>query len=139
METNLDIFYYLCNPFAKNSCHENYFKTLNVNPINTIFNNFFNPQSIMSPLIINIVGYAAAICMVCGYLPQAIYTIRTRDTDGIAMPTFLLLAFGSIFFVIQGFMLGNWPLIITNTITTVSSAIVFAIKIKNDYFKGKKR
>lgn len=93
----------------------------------------------MSPLIINIVGYAAAICMVCGYLPQAIYTIRTRDTDGIAMPTFLLLAFGSIFFVIQGFMLGNWPLIITNTITTVSSAIVFAIKIKNDYFKGKKR
>ncbi len=139
METNLDIFYYLCNPFAKNSRHENYFKTLNVNPINTIFNNFFNPQSIMSPLIINIVGYAAAICMVCGYLPQAIYTIRTRDTDGIAMPTFLLLAFGSIFFVIQGCMLGNWPLIITNTITTVSSAIVFAIKIKNDYFKGKKR
>lgn len=39
----------------------------------------------MSPLIVNIVGYAAAICMVCGYLPQAIYTIRTRDTDGIAM------------------------------------------------------
>ncbi len=92
----------------------------------------------MSPVIINIVGYAAAICMVCGYLPQAIYTIRTRDTDGIAMPTFLLLAFGSIFFVIQGFMLGNWPLIITNTITTVSSAIVFGIKIHNDRLKKKK-
>lgn len=86
----------------------------------------------MSPLVINIVGYLAAICMIFGYLPQAIYTIRTRDTDGIAMPTFLLLAAGSIFFVIQGFMLGNWPLIITNTITTVSSAIVFFIKIAND-------
>lgn len=85
-----------------------------------------------SALIINIVGYLAALCMVCGYLPQAIYTIRTRDTDGIAMPTFLLLAFGSIFFVIQGLMLGNWPLIITNTITTISSAIVFFIKIAND-------
>ena len=91
----------------------------------------------MSPLIINIVGYAAAICMVCGYLPQAIYTIRTRDTDGIAMPTFLLLAFGSIFFVIQGFMLGNWPLIITNLITTISSVIVFGIKVHND--RKKKR
>lgn len=86
----------------------------------------------MNALIINIVGYAAAICMVCGYLPQAIHTIRTRETDGIAMPTFLLLAFGSIFFVIQGLMLGNWPLIITNTITTVSSAIVFGIKLHND-------
>ena len=38
-----------------------------------------------------IVGYLAAICMVCGYLPQAVYTIRTRDTDGIALPTFLLM------------------------------------------------
>ncbi|MDE6325422.1 MAG: hypothetical protein K2M02_04550 [Duncaniella sp.] len=92
----------------------------------------------MSPLLINIVGYAAAICMVCGYLPQAVYTIRTRDTDGIAMPTFLLLGFGSIFFVIQGLMLGNWPLIITNLITTVSSIIVFIIKVQNDYFKKKK-
>lgn len=48
----------------------------------------------MSPVWINIFGYAAAICMVCGYLPQAIYTIRTRDTDGIAMPTFLLMGLG---------------------------------------------
>ena len=92
----------------------------------------------MSPLIINIVGYAAAICMVCGYLPQAIYTIRTRDTDGIAMPTFLLLGFGSIFFVIQGFMIDNWPLIITNLITTVSSIIVFVLKVHNDRLKKKK-
>lgn len=91
-----------------------------------------------SPLIINIVGYAAAICMVCGYLPQAFYTIRTRDTDGIAMPTFLLLGFGSIFFVIQGIMLANWPLMITNAITTVSSAIVFAIKVHNDRKKKKR-
>ena len=89
----------------------------------------------ISPLAINIVGYLAAICMVCGYLPQAWHTIRTRDTDGIAMPTFLLLGFGSIFFVIQGFMIDNWPLIITNLITTVSSVIVFVIKVSNDRAK----
>ena len=83
-------------------------------------------------LLLNIIGYAAAICMICGYLPQAIYTIRTRDTDGIAMPTFLLLGAGSVFFVVQGLLLSNWPLVITNSITTISSAIVFAIKIYND-------
>lgn len=86
----------------------------------------------MNEIIINIVGYAAALCMVCGYLPQAIHTIRTRDTDGIALPTFLLLGLGSVFFVIQGVMLHNIPLVITNAITTISSAIVFAIKISND-------
>ncbi len=88
-------------------------------------------------LWINIVGYLAAICMVCGYLPQAIYTIRTRDTDGIAMPTFLLMGLGSLFFVIQGILIDNIPLVITNVITTVSSSIVFGIKIYNDHFKKK--
>ena len=89
-------------------------------------------------LLVNIVGYIAAICMVCGYLPQAIYTIRTRDTDGIALPTFLLLGFGSVFFVFQGFLIDNWPLIITNLITTVSSVIVFGIKVTNDSRKRRK-
>lgn len=91
-----------------------------------------------SNVLIHIIGYAAAICMILGYLPQAIYTIRTRDTDGIAMPTFLLMGAGSIFFVIQGLMLGNWPLVITNIITATCSAIVFGIKMYNDYYRAKR-
>lgn len=86
---------------------------------------------------ISIVGSAAAICMILGYLPQAITTIRTRDTDGIALPTFLMMGLGSLFFVIQGIMLSNWPLAITNIITFVCSAIVFGIKMYNDHFKKK--
>lgn len=85
-----------------------------------------------SALVINVVGYLATVCMMCGYLPQAVYTIRTRDTDGIAMPTFLLLGAGSVFFVVQGLLLTNWPLVITNTVTTICSAIVFSIKVRND-------
>lgn len=87
--------------------------------------------------IIHIIGWAASICLVLGYLPQAFHTIRTRDTDGIALPTFLLIGIGGIFFVVQGFMLDNAPLWVTNAITTISSAIVFGIKIYNDYIKKK--
>ena len=91
----------------------------------------------MSELLINIIGYTATVCMVFGYLPQAIATIRTRNTDGIAMPTFIMLGLGSIFFVIQGLALGNWPLVIANTITTVCSVIIFTIKIHNDRSRRK--
>ncbi len=84
-----------------------------------------------------IVGWAASISMILGYLPQAITTMRTRDTDGIALPTFCMLGLGSVFFVIQGLLLGNWPLVVTNLITTICSAIVFGIKIQND--RKKKR
>ena len=73
--------------------------------------------------------------MVLGYLPQAIVTIRTRDTDGIAMPTFCMLGLGSIFFVVQGIALANWPLVVTNVITTICSVIIFGIKVYNDHFR----
>ena len=90
--------------------------------------------------LFTIFGSLAAICMVLGYLPQAIYTIRTRDTDGIALPTFLLMGLGSAFFVVQGCLSHplNWPLIATNLITFICSAIVFVIKMYNDHFRRKK-
>lgn len=93
---------------------------------------FLTPRT-QTAMITLIVGYLASLCMVCGYLPQAIRTIRTRDTSGIAMPTFLALGAGSVLFVVQGIMLNNMPLVITNVITTVCSAIIFVIKLRNDH------
>lgn len=81
---------------------------------------------------INIIGTLAALCMICGYVPQAYHTIKTRQTDAIAMPTFIMLGLGSVFFVVQGAMTANWPLVVTNTITTVASIIIVIIKLHND-------
>ena len=78
--------------------------------------------------------------MVLGYLPQAIKTIRTRETDSIALPTFLMMGIGSFCFMMQGLLHKPeilWALFLTNLITATSSAIIFAIKVYNDYFKKK--
>ena len=87
-----------------------------------------------------IIGWIASISLVLGYLPQAVQTIRTRETDGIALPTFLMMAIGGICFMIQGYMLGKDGifLFVTNFITTVCSAIIFGIKMYKDYFKKSK-
>ena len=55
-------------------------------------------------LFFEICGVLASITMILGYLPQAIYTIRTRDTDGIALPTFLMMGIGSACFMLQGLL-----------------------------------
>lgn len=88
---------------------------------------------------VTICGWIASITMVLGYLPQAITTIRTRNTDGIALPTFLMMAIGGMCFMLQGLFFNptNWALFFTNLITTTCSLIVFGIKIYNDYFKKK--
>lgn len=87
--------------------------------------------------MVDIIGYLAALCMVCGYMPQAIYTIRTRNTDSIALPTFLLMGFGALFFVIQGAMTDNLPLVITNLITSACCVIITSIKVYNKHFRRK--
>ena len=85
-------------------------------------------------------GWVASVTMILGYLPQAIHTIRTRQTDGIALPTFLMMGIGGLCFMLQGLLHKPdilWALFITNLVTTTSSLIVFAIKVYNDYIKNK--
>ena len=94
-------------------------------------------------------GIIASLGLVLGYVPQAIQTIRTRKTDDIALPTFLMIGIGGIAFMLQGIMLGifgeGFAIFWTNLITTVCSVIIFGIKMYNDYWskdaknkKGKK-
>ena len=92
--------------------------------------------------LFEVLGWIASITMILGYLPQAIETIRTRNTDGIALPTFLMMGIGSFCFMLQGIIHKPdvlWALFFTNLVTTTCSAIVFGIKVYNDYFKDKKR
>ena len=86
-----------------------------------------------------IIGTIATISLVMGYVPQTYHTIRTRRTDDIALGTFLLMGFGGLCFAVQGYILENWPLCLCNVLTTIMSAIIFAIKIYNDYFKKPKK
>ena len=90
--------------------------------------------------IYSLCGYVASVCMILGYLPQAITTIRTRNTDGIAVPTFLMMAIGALAFTMQGLLHETgiiWSMVITNAVTCSCSCIVFAIKIHNDIIKRK--
>ena len=89
-----------------------------------------------------ICGWIASISMIMGYLPQAIETIRTRNTDGIALPTFLMMGVGGFAFMLQGLLHKPdilWALFLTNLVTTTCSLIVFGIKMYNDYGKRSRR
>ena len=88
----------------------------------------------------DICGYVASVGMILGYLPQAIRTVRMRKTDDIALPTFLMMALGAFCFMLQGLLHKPdiiWSLFLTNLVTSVCSAIVFAIKLHNELMRKK--
>lgn len=86
-------------------------------------------------LLFDICGWIGSLGLILGYLPQAIQTIRTRNTDGISLPGFIMMAVGAFAFVLQGLISANYYLALTNFITFSCSVIIFAIKMHNDYFK----
>ena len=68
-------------------------------------------------LLYEICGMVASVGMILGYLPQAVETIRTRNTEGIALPTFMMMAVGGFAFMLQGLLHKPdiiWSLFLTN-------------------------
>ena len=89
----------------------------------------------MMDQLFNICGWIGSLGLILGYLPQAIHTIRTRDTDGISLPGFIMMAVGCFAFVVQGLLVENYYLVLTNLITFTCSVIIFVIKMQNDLKK----
>lgn len=71
-----------------------------------------------------IFGYFAAFFTAVSFLPQAIKTVKTRETTGLSLLTYLFLFLGSLSWFIYGVYLTDYPLMITNSLTTVFTGII---------------
>ena len=69
-------------------------------------------------------GYFAAFFTAVSFLPQAIKTVRTRETAGLSLLTYLFLFLGSLSWFIYGLYLTDYPLMVTNSLTTVFTGII---------------
>jgi MtN3 and saliva related transmembrane protein len=74
------------------------------------------------------VAYIAAFFTTLGYVPQAIKTIKTKDTKAISFWMYLLSLIGVIFWLIFGLMISNYPIILKNVLLIILGGIILAIK-----------
>jgi MtN3 and saliva related transmembrane protein len=79
----------------------------------------------------DLIGYIAAFLTTISFLPQAIKTIKSKNTDGISFAMYLLFVVGVGFWLLYGILIGNHVIIIANFITFILSGLVLLIKIKN--------
>ncbi len=81
--------------------------------------------------MIDLVGMMAAILTTASFFPQAMKTIKTRDTSGISLLMYLMFFIGVCFWLAYGILLGNTIIVIANFITLILAGTVLAIKIHN--------
>jgi MtN3 and saliva related transmembrane protein len=76
----------------------------------------------------DIIASLAAFFTMIGYVPQAIKTIKTRDTKGISFWMYFFSIVGVIFWLIFGFMINNIPIIFKNIAVIILGGTVLWIK-----------
>lgn len=76
-------------------------------------------------------GYIAALLTTFAFLPQAIKTIRTRDTSGLSLVMYACLTVGIVLWFIYGYLIGDGALIWANGITFLFALPVLVITAMN--------
>jgi MtN3 and saliva related transmembrane protein len=72
----------------------------------------------------------AAVLTTLSFLPQAIKTIRTRDTRSISLPMYAMFFVGVVLWLIYGYMTDNGAIFYGNIICAILSGIILGYKIR---------
>lgn len=76
-------------------------------------------------------GYAAAVLTTIAFVPQAVKTIRSRDTSGISLGMYVIFTIGIGFWFAYGVALGSWPMILANITTFALAVTILALKLRH--------
>ena len=90
---------------------------------------FFN-KKIMNETIIEIIWFIAAFWTTASFLPQALQTIKTKDTKALSLPMYILFTFWVFMWLIYWIWVMSYPVIIANAITLILAWIILWYKIK---------
>ena len=75
-------------------------------------------------------GYVAATLTTLAFVPQALKTIRSKDTRSISLGMYVVFTIGIGFWLAYGISLGSMPMILSNIVTFALSATILALKLK---------
>lgn len=81
----------------------------------------------------SIIGNVAALLTTISFLPQAIKTIKTKDTGGLSFPMYLLFVTGVLLWLIYGTLNNQMPIIIGNLITLILAGIILGFMVKGQF------
>lgn len=79
---------------------------------------------------VTVIGLIAAACTTFAYVPQAVKTIKTKDTKSLSLIMYVIMTVGIMLWLSYGILLKDLPIIIANTVTLIFAGIILVLKIK---------
>ena len=78
----------------------------------------------------DIVGAIAAVLTTASFVPQAWHTFTTRDVRGVSLGMYSVFTAGVACWLVYGWLLGAWPIVIANCITLALSLAILVMKLR---------
>jgi len=75
------------------------------------------------------IGYVAAAFSTASFAPQAWKIIRARETKDISAGMYILSVSGFAMWIVFGFLMRQWPLVVSNSICLFLSAFILLMKL----------
>jgi MtN3 and saliva related transmembrane protein len=75
-------------------------------------------------------GFVAAVLTTTSFIPQAVMTIRTRDTRGISLGMYIIFVIGLAFWLAYGIYLDSLPMIFADIITLGLAGTILVLKLR---------
>jgi MtN3 and saliva related transmembrane protein len=79
---------------------------------------------------LELLGYAGAALTSASFIPQAVMTIRSRDTRGISRGMYIIFTIGVGFWLAYGIAIDSMPMILANTATLALAGTILALKLR---------
>ena len=77
-----------------------------------------------------LIGSMAALLTTISFIPQAWHTWRTRDVSGISLAMYSAFTLGVALWLVYGWLLGAWPIIIANAVTLSLALGILGMKLR---------
>ena len=79
---------------------------------------------------LDLLGYIAAALTTGAFVPQALKTIRSRNTSAISLEMYVMFTIGISFWFAYGLAMGSWPIILANAVTFLLAATILVLKVR---------
>jgi len=73
----------------------------------------------------------AAVLTTVAFVPQALKTIRSRDTSGISLAMYVIFTVGVACWFGYGVFLASWPMILANIVTFALAMTILGLKLRH--------
>ena len=80
--------------------------------------------------LIDVTGFMAAISAAVIFLPQVIKTVRTKNTMGLSLGTFILVNVSNSFWLIYGLLTVDFAIILSQVFLLPMGLCILAYKVK---------